>query len=427
MNPRTLAPGAAHTLSLNQARRLATAAQGLDRRPVGAADADAVATAIRQLGVLQLDFVNVLVPSHYLVLYSRLGAYDRRELHRAVYARREFTETWAHEASIVPMDAWPLLRYRMETHRARPWGFDVIMRRHHGYVDTAIEEIQRRGALSAGELPDPVHTSRRLPGSWYGSVPRAVLEACFGRGRLAVTHRLDSFARVYDLADRVIPPEHFTRRVTQADGERELLRRAARALGVGTAGDLADYFRMPVRDVRPRLGDLLADGTLVEVRVEGWREPAYRHRDAQPTAPVAACALLSPFDPLIWFRARARRLFGFDYRFEIFVPEAKRKWGAYVLPFLLGDQLVARVNVKADRARRRLLVPGAYLEPSADHARVAPALAGELQGLATWLGLTAVAVGRRGNLARALAAALRQTRPTTRSAGPGCGSSGRPG
>ena len=390
---------------------MAIAAQGLDRRPADGPGpgpgADAVAAAIRQIALLQLDFVNVLVPSHYLVMYSRLGAYDRRELHRAVYARREFTETWAHEASIVPMDAWPLLRYRMETHRARPWGFDAIMRRHHSYVDTALQEIQHRGALSAGELPDPVHTSRRLPGSWYGSVPRAVLEACFGRGQLAVTNRLDSFARVYDLAERVIPTEHFTHRVIQADGERELLRRAARALGVGTAGDLADYFRMPVRDVRARLGDLLEEGTLVQVRVEGWREPAYRHRDAKPAAPVKARALLSPFDPLIWFRARARRLFGFDYRFEIFVPEGRRKWGAYVLPFLSGDRLVARVDVKADRAGRRLLVPGAYLEPSADHEMVAPVLAGELQSLAAWLGLTAVTVGRRGNLARTLAAAVR--------------------
>ena len=401
------------TLSIVDARRLALTAQGFaaprPRRPA----ARHLAALIRRLGLLQLDFVNVLVPSHYLVPFSRLGPYDCAALDRVVYGGREFTEQWAHEASIIPVETWPLLRHRRETHIARPWGFDTIMARHHHYVETAIGAIREKGPLGPCDLPDPTHTGRRLPGSWYGSVPRAVLEACFGRGQLAVTARRDNFSRVFDLAERVIPHEHYHRQFDRHESQRELLRIAARACGVGTAADLADYFRMKVSEARPRVAELVAAGDLDQVRVEGWREAAYIPRDSGPDAgisarPINACALLSPFDPLIWFRPRTKRLFGFDYRFEIFVPAAKRKWGSYVLPFLMGDRLAARVDVKSDRPNSRLLVPGAYLEPWASADAVAPALAGELQALAAWLGLDSVRVGRRGRFARPLAAALRK-------------------
>jgi hypothetical protein len=396
----------------NAARRLALAAQGFgDPRPRKPGPRH-LAGVIRRLGLLQLDFVNVLVPSHYLVPFSRLGPYDRAALDRVVYGGREFTEQWAHEASIIPVETWPLLRHRRDTHIARPWGFDDIMAEHHEYVETAVGEITRRGPLGPSDLPDPSHTGRRLPESWYGTVPRAVLEACFGRGQLAVTGRRENFSRVFDLAERVIPHAHYHRQVDQHESQRELLRIAARACGVGTAADLADYFRMKVGEARPRIAELVEAGDLLHVHVEGWREAAYVPRLTDATAseglPIAARALLSPFDPLIWFRPRTTRLFHFDYRCEIFVPSTKRRWGSYVLPFLMGDRLAARVDVKSDRPNGRLLVLGAYLESWAEAAAVAPALAGELQALAAWLKLDRIRVGRRGQLAPALAAALRR-------------------
>lgn len=370
-----------------------------------------LASLIRRLGLLQLDFVNVLVPSHYLVPFSRLGPYDRAALDRVVYGGRAFTEQWAHEASIIPVDTWPLLRHRRDTHIARPWGFDDIMAEHQEYVETAVGAIRERGPLAPADLPDPTHASRRLPESWYGTVPRAVLEACFGRGQLAVTARRDNFSRVFDLAERVIPHEHYHRLLDRHESQRELLRIAARACGIGTAADLADYFRMKVGEARPRIDELVDAGDLRHAHVEGWREAAYVPGDTSATAiaghTLEACALLSPFDPLIWFRPRTKRLFHFDYRFEIFVPAAKRKWGSYVLPFLMDGRLAARVDVKSDRPNRRLLVPGAYLEPWADADAVAPALAGELRMLAGWLKLDAVRVGRRGTFARPLAEAVR--------------------
>jgi uncharacterized protein YcaQ len=394
-------------ISPEAARSLALAAQGFAAARPHRAGPRHVEALIRRLGLIQLDFVNVLVPSHYLVLFSRLGAYDRRLLDRAAYHSRRFTEQWAHEASIIPVETWPLLRYRRDTHVARPWGFDAIMAQHHEYVDTAMAAITDRGPLGAADLPDPAHTGRRLPGSWYGSVPRAVLEACFGRGQLAVTARRENFSRVFDLAERVIPPGPYAARVGVDESRRRLLLIAARACGVGTAADLADYFRMKVGEAKPRIGELVASGELREVRVEGWKDTAYVAPDTRPPGASDARALLSPFDPLVWFRPRTKRLFGFEYRFEIFVPEAQRKWGSYVLPFLHGNRLVARVAVKADRAGARLLVLGAVREGWADAGAVAPALAAELSELAAWLGLSGLHIARRGNLAAPLSRAVR--------------------
>jgi hypothetical protein len=399
-------------MTLSEARCLALTAQGFGKARPRRVSPRHLADTIRRLGLLQIDFVNVLVPSHYLVPFSRLGPYNRAALDRVVYGGRKFTEQWAHEASIIPMEAWPLLRHRRDTHIARPWGFDAIMARHHDYVETAVGAIRDKGPLGAADLPDPTHTGRRLPESWYGSVPRAVLEACCGQ--LAVTSRRNNFSRVFDLADRVIPAEHHGRHVDAHESQRQLLRIAARACGVGTAADLADYFRMKVGEARPRITELVASGDLRVVRVEGWREAAYVSRDAAARRAidgraVNARALLSPFDPLIWFRPRTRRLFGFDYRFEIFVPQVKRKWGSYVLPFLMGDKLAARVDLKANRPDNRLLVLGAYVEPWAKADQVADALARELRMLASWLDLDGIRVGRRGNLAGPLSSVLRSS------------------
>lgn len=394
-------------LSAGEARRLALAAQGFDRprpRRVGLRE---LRRTIRQLGLLQIDFVNVLVPAHYLVPFSRLGPYDRSLLDEVVYGGREFTEQWAHEASIVPVETWPLLRHRMEVHRARPHGFDSFMEKNAAYVERVLAEVRERGPLGADDLPDPEGGPRRIPGAWIGTVPRAVLEAHFGRGVLAVAERRANFARTFDLAERRLPADHYRREATRDESQRELLRLAARSHGVGTAADLADYYRMPVRPAREHLAALVAAGDLREVRVEGWRETAHLHPRVQAPSRIEVAALLAPFDPVVWFRRRTARLFGFDYRFEIFVPPSKRRWGSYVLPFLLGDRLAARVDVKADRPRRRLRVLAAYVEAGVRPRLVAEALATELKAMASWLGLESVVIERRGNLARPLAAALK--------------------
>jgi len=400
-------PPTSSDVSLSDARRLALAAQGFDQPRPDRVTARHLAQVIRRLGLIQLDFVNVLVPAHYQVLFSRLGPYRRALLHDAVYRRGAFTEQWAHEASIVPMDTWPLLRHRRENHRVRPWGFERFLADHPAYVRRVVAAVRRRGALTAADLPPPARVARRIQGdAWVGTVPRATLEALFGRGSLAVADRRPNFARVYDLAERVIPPEYHRRRVDQDDARRELLRRAARAQGVATAADLADYFRMSPREARPLVAELVEEGHLRAVRVEGWREPAYLAATAGAPRPLGSAALLSPFDPVIWHRPRAARLFGFDYRLEIYTPGPRRRWGYYVLPFLEGERIAARVDLKADRPGARLLVPAAYREPHADPDTVAPALAAELRTLASWLELDDVVVASRGNLARALVAAL---------------------
>src|SRR5262245_43718981 len=398
------------TLTLSEARRIALAAQGFDRpRPNGKVNASHIRGVIRRLGLVQIDYVNVLAPAHYQVLFSRLGPYEKSLFDDLVYRRREFTEQWAHERSILPVESWPLLRHRMETHRVRPWGFEMFLEQQSSYVAWALEEIRARGPLSAENLPEPDGMPRRMSDKWgWGmNLKSQVLEAHFGFGRLAVVERLPNFTRVYDLAERVIPAEHHGRKVESEEAQREMLRLAARSHGVGTAGDLADYYRMPIGEARRPMAELVEAGELRETRVEGWREPAYLHPEARNARRIEASALLSPFDPVVWNRARAARLFGFDYRIEIFTPQEKRRWGYYVLPFLLGERLVARVDLKSDRAARRLLVLAAYIETGAVPGDVADALAAELLLMATWLELDSVFVERRNGFARKLAAAVR--------------------
>jgi uncharacterized protein YcaQ len=324
-----------------------------------------------------------------MVPFSRLGPYDRAAFDKLIYGSREFAEHWAHEISIIPIETWPLLRYRRETDRVRPWGFAKVLEERAEFAASVLEEVRRRGPLAADELPPPDDDDPRIPGAWIGTVRRGVLEAHFLRGELAAAGRRPDFSRLYDLAERLIPAEHRCRRVEYDDGRRGLLLKAAQAHGVGTAKDLADYFRMPVADAKPRLQELVDSGDLEQVRVEGWREIAYLDSRAEVPRRVDARALLSPFDPLIWCRPRVERLFGFEYRVEIFVPPDKRKYGFYVLPFLLGEDLVARVYLKADRANGRLQVLGKWFE-GRKTAAVADALSAELRRLAEWLKLNVV-------------------------------------
>jgi len=374
------------SLSLIEARRIALAAQGFAKPRSPHATVRHLRNTIRRLGLVQIDCVNVVCAAHYMVPFSRLGPYDRAAFEHLVYRTGQFAEHWAHEISIVPVETWPLLRYRRETDRVRPWGFSKVLEQHADYACWVLDEVRRRGPIAADELPAPDGATARVPGAWIGTVQRGVLEAHFLRGALAAAGRRTDFSRLYDLAERLIPDGHRTRHVEYNHGRRALLLEAARAHGVGTAKDLADYFRMPVSDAKPRLRELVESGELLETNVEGWREVAYLHPDAEPQRRIEAVTLLSPFDPLIWCRPRVERLFGFEYRVEIFVPPERRRYGFYVLPFLLGENLAARVDLKADRAKGRLNVVGKWYEGRRTKS-VADALSAELRTLADWLNL----------------------------------------
>jgi uncharacterized protein YcaQ len=295
----------------------------------------------------------------------------------------------------------------MNDRRAR--ALAAFMEKHATYATWVLDEVRARGALVAEEVLEPDGTKGRR-GDWWGwTTAKATLEGHFASGALAVAERRKvGFARAYDLAERVIPAEHHSCQLEREDAQRELLRRAARSHGVGTAADLADYYRMGTRDARARIAELVEASELREVRVESWREPAYLHPEAKTPRRIGASTLLSPFDPLVWYRPRTERLFRFEYRIEIYTPKEKRRWGYYVLPFLLGERIVARVDLKADRKAKRLLVLAAHREADTDVNQVAPALAAELRAMAEWLGLEGVSVARKGGLAKALGAVAKK-------------------
>lgn len=395
-------------ISISQARRIALAAQGFDRgRPNRAVSLADIRRVILKLGLLQLDYVNVLVPAHFLVVYSRLGAYEKRKLHELVYRKGEFTEQWAHEASIVPISHWPLLEHRRKDFR--PWPNSAIMKfkGRSKYLTQVIETIKVKGPITTQDLP-PVRGPKRKAGDWHRSVPRSALEYHFGYGAVAVADRLQNFQRVYDLPERLIGANHRSTPHSREEAQRELLRLAAQSCGVATGKDLADYYRMSPRDAAPRIAELKEAGAIHEVSVEGWEEPAYLSSSARIPRKISSAALLSPFDPVVWFRPRAERLFDFHYRIEIYVPADKRKWGYYVLPFLLDERIVARVDLKAERREKQLLVLACHAEEDIDSARAVEKLAHELLSLADWLGLERIKVSRRGVFARRLADFLKQ-------------------
>ncbi len=393
-------------LSLAEARRIALAAQGFDReRPRASPDARHFRRVLDTLGLLQLDYVNVLVPAHFLVLWSRLGAYDRARFERFVYRKGDYTEQWAHEASIVPASSWPLLEHRRRSYRMHNYNPLRKLQNRKAYLAAVLDQVRHEGALTASDLPAAPGPERK-PGDWHRSIPRWALEYHFARGSLAVRERLPNFQRVYDLPERVLPPQYLERSVPHDEAARELLRLAARSLGVATLQDLADYYRMSPRDAAPRVAELVEEGTLHPVSVDGWRYAAYLCLGARIPRAIKGASLLSPFDPVVWYRPRAERLFDFHYRIEIYVPAAKRKWGYYVLPFRVGDEIVARVDLKADRQAQRLLVLGAHDEPGVDRLACCDCLAAELHALKDWLGLEAIDVTENNPLTRRLAATI---------------------
>jgi len=386
-------------LSVSQARRVALGAQGFAAAaPAGRVDRRHLQRLMGRLRVLQIDSINVVVRSHYLPMFSRLGAYERDLIDREAYRRRTLFEYWAHEASLVPVALHPLLRWRMA--RGEAWGRMARMADEKpGYVQAVLDEVTDRGPIAASELSEP--GVRRGP--WWGwGDGKATMEWLFWTGQVAVAERRN-FERRYDLPERVLPPEVLALPTPPVEeAHRRLLAQAAAAIGVGTAADLADYFRIRVPEARPRLAELVEAGELVPAEVEGWERPAYLHVDARLPRRIDGCALLSPFDSLVFERSRTERLFGFRFRLEVYVPSAQRVHGYYVLPLLLGERLMGRVDVKADRRRRVLLVPGAFAEPDADSRELVGPLVGELVRLAGWLGLDDIEVGERGDLAGGL-------------------------
>lgn len=396
-------PRTRRSLSASEARRIALAAQGFDRpRPTAANDVRHFRRALRSVGVLQLDFVNVLLPAHFLIIWSRLGTYDRARFERFLYCSGEYAEQWAHEASVVPVRNWPLLGYRRR--RFEPWKNNPLnqMKDRDRYLDRVLDQVRRDGPLTSNDLP-PVEGPARKPGDWHRSIPRWALEFHFGRGKLAVKQRLTNFQRVYDLPERLIESGHLARRVRKDDAQRELLRESADRLGIATLQDLADYYRLSPREASPRVRELQEEGLISPVLVEGWQEPAFLASTARIPREIGGACLLSPFDPVVWFRPRAERLFGFEYRIEIYVPASRRRWGYYVLPFRMGDRIVARVDLKADRPNKTLLVRSAHLEAGSDADKTVAALRRELGKLGSWLGLDEVRVVPRERFCKMLA------------------------
>jgi uncharacterized protein YcaQ len=397
-------PVSTRTLSRAQARRVALAAQGFrDPRHV-VPTMRTFSRTLARTAVLQIDSVNVVQRAHYMPLFSRMGPYDTDLLRRASeVAPRRIVEYWAHVAAFMPVDLWPHMQHRMRHYRERGHAWTGLPERRE-LTASLVAEITERGACTARDLDEGL-PRRKDHWGWNWSESKQALEYLFLGGELAVAGRNQQFERLYDLPERVVPRAHLQApEPTVQEASVELLRRAALAHGVGTEPDLRDYFRMRPEHARAALRQLVEAGELLPVQVEGWDRPAYLHRDAALPRRVDARALLSPFDPVVWERSRTERLFEFRYRIEIYVPEHKRVHGYYVLPFLLGDRVVARVDLKADRRAGVLLVQAAFAEPEAPEETAAE-LAAELRDLAAWLGLQQVVVLPRGDLAGRLAAA----------------------
>ncbi len=399
-------------LTSDQARRVAVAAQGFtEPKPRGGVTRAHLRRLISRIQVLQLDSVSVAVRAHYAPVFSRLGAYDRDVLDRAAWTHsarspRLLVEYWAHEAALMAVDDWPLLRWRMRQYRHGRWGTHIV-KANPQLPDDILAAVAELGPATAGQIEG--HLAAEPGGAkgpwWDRSDTKWVAEALFASGVLTTATRV-GFARHYDLTERVLPAEIVGREVDDDEAVRQLTLRAASALGVGTEADIRDYFRLSAQQVKPAIAKLVSAGELDPVEVEGWTGPAYLRTGQIVPRQSRGTALLCPFDPLIFFRPRVQRLFGFHYRIEIYTPAGKRQYGYYVWPLLLDGRLVGRVDLKAERARNALHVVGAFVEPGQAPSTVAAALAGELRSMTSWLDLGDVTVGDRGDLAGALAHAL---------------------
>jgi uncharacterized protein YcaQ len=400
-------------LSSAEARRLALASLGFGaKKPARAGAAHVRATAAR-LGAIQIDSVNVLARAHYLPTFSRYGPYPAPALDDLAHGTRELFEYWGHAACFLPMELYPFMRWRMDN-QVEAWA--GLPGKQKDFNEAVYREVAARGPISAGEIS----IGGKSTGPWWGwSAGKEAAELLFRQGRLAVAGRRN-FERLYDIPERVLPKAVLRAApVAAADAKKALVLRAARAMGVGTAKDIAQYFHIDAwwdrRFVNERrsptnasvlFDELVEDGRLERVRVEGWKQPAFLVPGVKIPRSVDARAIVSPFDPVLWERKWTKAVFDFEYQIEIYVPGPKRIYGYYVLPFLLGDRFAARVDLKADRKASTLMVHAAYVEAGHDPRAAASALAGELRSLAAWLSLRSFAVGSKGNLASRLKRAL---------------------
>jgi uncharacterized protein YcaQ len=387
-------------LSIADARALALAAQGFDTpRPTNKATQRHVNSLISRLGVIQIDSVNVLVRSQELPLFSRLGNHDRNAIPKATESQKIF-EYWGHEAAHLPVEIHPLFRWKMEAARlgkARHWGLTSFYDDNKAFVKRMLKHVETNGPTTARELSTRTEKRGADKKTWWDwDESKTALEYLFLTGQLMSRGRGTDFARIYDTPDRVLPKKVLDAPTpTEHDARKQLLVRSAIAQGVVTATDLADYYRQKLASVKPLITELLEEGELREVAVDGWAEKAFVHRSAKLPKQLHATALLSPFDSLVWCRPRNERLFDFHYRIEIYTPKEKRKFGYYVLPFMMNGQMVGRVDLKSDRANSKLLVHSVHTEKGTKRTMIDDALDNELRAMALWLGLDKV-VNSRG-------------------------------
>jgi uncharacterized protein YcaQ len=395
-------------LSRAEARRIAVSAArlGRPRSPkIGRAEFNAM---MAHLGMVQIDSINVLARAHYMPGLSRLGEYDRSLLDRACEGEdRTLFEYWGHEACFIDTNLQPMLRWRMEDARAGKGiysGTAKFVSERRSYIDEVLDHVRRNGPTVASDLPD--HRGHATGGWWNWSLPKKALEYLFYAG-FVTTHSRKGFGRVYDLTERVLPNISAQPTPDRAEAQRNLVSIAARVTGIATQADLRAHWRMNSIDCKARIAELVEDGVLLTAKVEGSGATWYLASDLPDVKPATGEALLSPFDPMLWQRDRVAHLFNFDYRIEIYVPESKRQYGYYVLPLLIEDSLVARLDLKADRKANVLRVLSAHFEVGESDERVAVATMRELRVLCQWLGLAQLDIANRGNLAPALVHLLR--------------------
>ena len=383
------------SLSIADARRIALAAQGFDTaRPKTKATQRHVDALISRLGVIQIDSVNVLVRSQELPLFARLGNHDRNAIPKATEAQKLF-EYWGHEAAHLPVDLHPLFRWKMDaarTGKVTHWGLTSFYEENKAFVKRMLKHVATNGPTTSRELS----TRTEKKGTWWDwDEAKVALEYLFLTGELMSRGRGTDFARIYDTPERVLPQRIIDAATpSEHDERKQLLGRSAIAQGVATASDLADYYRQKLATVKPLITELVEEGELREVTVDGWTENAFVHRNAKLPKQLHATALLSPFDSLVWCRPRNERLFNFHYRIEIYTPKEKRKFGYYVLPFMMNGEMVGRVDLKADRANGALLAHSVHTEKGVKRSSINDALNAELRAMATWLQLDQVQIGR---------------------------------
>ncbi|MCC6377168.1 MAG: YcaQ family DNA glycosylase [Microbacteriaceae bacterium] len=390
------------SLSLLQARKIALASQGFGKTNNSSVGSRDLSKIVDKLGLLQIDSVNVFERSHYLPLFARLGAFDKQQLDRLTFVKgAKYLEYWAHVASLIPRESWPLFRWRMEQYRSEGSDWNLWAQEHKTTVQWLLGELRTKGPLPASEIE---HDLNRRTGPWWGwSEVKTALEALFRSGEVVSAGR-KRFERVYGLPDQVLPAEILERQVPIAQAQAMLVEHAVKALGVGTLKDIADYYRLKSTEAKVALEQLESSGLVQQVSVEGWKQPAWMPIGSTIPRKIEAAAFLSPFDPIVWERSRAARLFNFEYLIEIYTPAPKRKFGYYNLPILIDHEIVGRIDLKSDRKLRVLKVQSAWVEAGQDANQVAQRIAPLLRQTANWQGLEDICVTNWGNLASNVAA-----------------------